>query len=89
MLRLPYDFYARGAREVAPDLLGKRLVRLLDDGQLLAGTIVETEAYCDTDGLPDLACHGHRANNGGPTARSIIMFGPAGHAYVYFTYGVH
>jgi len=88
MIRLQQSFYARGARQVAADLLGKRLVRLLD-GQHLAGTIVETEAYCDSDGLLDLACHGHRANNGGPTARSLVMFGPAGHAYVYFTYGVH
>lgn len=88
MIQLPYDFYARGARQVAADLLGKRLVRRLEDGGRLAGMIVETEAYCDTEER-DLACHGDRANNGRPTARSAVMFGPAGHAYVYFTYGMH
>ena len=71
---------------MAQALLGKRLVRLLD-GQRLAGTIVETEAYCDA-AEPDLACHGTR-NRGRPTARTQIMFGPAGHAYIYFTYGMH
>lgn len=88
MTRLPQSFYARGARTVAVALLGKRLVRRLPDGQLLAGTIVETEAYCDAD-EPDLACHGDRANNGRPTPRTQVMFGPAGFAYVYFTYGLH
>ncbi|HEX6385349.1 MAG TPA: DNA-3-methyladenine glycosylase [Anaerolineae bacterium] len=87
MTRLEQAFYARTAREVAVDLLGKRLVRQLDGGRL-AGRIVETEAYCDTDER-DLACHGDRANQGRPTTRSAIMFGPAGCAYVYFTYGMH
>jgi DNA-3-methyladenine glycosylase len=68
-------------------LLGKKVVRLFD-GQRVAGRIVETEAYCDGD-QPDLACHGDRANQGRPTPRTAIMFGPAGHAYVYFTYGMH
>jgi DNA-3-methyladenine glycosylase len=72
---------------VAADLLGKRLVRLLD-GRRLSGMIVETEAYCDAE-APDLACHGDRANQGRPTARTAVMFGPAGFAYVYFTYGMH
>jgi DNA-3-methyladenine glycosylase len=81
------DFYARSARVVAVDLLGKRLVRLLN-GQRLSGMIVEAEAYCDAE-APDLACHGDRANQGRPTARTAVMFGPAGHAYVYFTYGMH
>lgn len=87
MSRLDYAFYARSARVVAADLLGKRLVRRLN-GRLLRGAIVETEAYCDA-AEPDLACHGDRANNGQPTARTAVMFGPAGHAYVYFTYGMH
>ena len=84
--RLPQSFYARPARDVAQALLGKRLVRLLN-GQRLAGMIVETEAYCDAE-EPDLACHGAR-NKGRPTPRTQVMFGPAGHAYVYFTYGMH
>ncbi|MBK7920076.1 MAG: DNA-3-methyladenine glycosylase [Candidatus Promineifilaceae bacterium] len=85
--RLPQSFYARSACDVAVALLGKPLVRLVD-GQILSGRIVETEAYCDTD-EPDLACHGDRANHGRPTARTAVMFGPAGVAYVYFTYGMH
>jgi DNA-3-methyladenine glycosylase len=85
--RLPQPFYARPARVVAVELLGKRLVRLVD-GQRVAGRIVEAEAYCDTRER-DLACHGDRANWGRPTDRTRIMFGPAGHAYVYFTYGMH
>ncbi len=84
---LPQVFYARSARQVAEDLLGKRLVRLLG-AERVSGIIVETEAYCDAD-EPDLACHGDRVNNGRPTARTSVMFGPAGFAYVYFTYGMH
>ena len=87
MDRLKQEFFARPARIVAVDLLGKRLVRSLD-GRRVAGKIVETEAYCDAD-EPDLACHGDKANNGRPTSRTEIMFGPAGFAYVYFTYGMH
>ena len=87
MQSLPQLFYARPARLVAAELLGKRLVRLLDDKRV-SGIIVETEAYCDAD-EPDLACHGDRANGGRPTARTEVMFGPAGCAYVYFTYGMH
>lgn len=86
MTVLPQSFYARSAVVVARALLGKRLVRLID-GRRVGGVIVETEAYCDSE-EPDLACHGTR-NNGAPTARTAVMFGPAGHAYVYFTYGMH
>lgn len=85
--RLDRSFFARPARLVAVELLGKRLVRRVN-GRLLSGLIVETEAYCDA-AERDLACHGDRANNGRPTARTAVMFGPAGIAYVYFTYGVH
>jgi DNA-3-methyladenine glycosylase len=85
--QLQPPFYARPARTVAAALLGKRLVRLLH-GHRLAGIVVETEAYCDTD-EPDLACHGDRANKGRPTPRTAVMFGPPGFAYVYFTYGLH
>ncbi len=83
---LPRTFYARPARDVAKALLGARLLRLVD-GQRVGGIIVETEAYCDS-AEPDRACHGTR-NNGQPTPRTAVMFGPAGHAYIYFTYGMH
>jgi DNA-3-methyladenine glycosylase len=78
---LAEPFYARSVLEVAPDLLGRRLVRVLD-GVRLAGYIVETEAY---NGADDLACHARS----GRTRRNAVMFGPPGRAYVYFTYGLH
>lgn len=84
--RLPLSFYARRATIVAQDLLGKRLVRLWH-GRRLAGIIVETEAYCDSQ-EPDLACHGSK-NKGRPTQRTGVMFGPPGHIYMYFNYGLH
>lgn len=87
-MRLARSFYARSARAVAVELLGKRLVRLID-GTRVSGVIVETEAYCDAADKLDLACHGDRVNNGRPTPRTAVMFGPAGFSYVYFTYGMH
>ena len=84
--RLGQAFFARPATEVAPALLGQLLVRKLD-GVRLAGRIVETEAYCPS-GTPDLACHGSK-NRGRPTARTTVMFGPAGHIYIYLNYGLH
>jgi len=84
--RLPRAFFARPARAVAVDLLGKRLVHRTGV-QRAGGIIVETEAYCDAV-EPDLACHASK-NRGRPTGRTAVMFGPPGHAYIYFTYGMH
>jgi DNA-3-methyladenine glycosylase len=74
-------FYQRATVEVARDLLGKVLVRRTRRGEI-CGRIVETEAY---DGPEDLACH----SSVGKTKRTEVMFGPAGHAYVYLIYGVY
>lgn len=74
-------FYERNTVRVAKDLLGKVLVRRLG-ATSLEGLIVETEAY---RGYDDAASHAYR----GPTLRNQVMFGEPGHAYVYFTYGMH
>ena len=79
---LPRSFYAHHPRIVARALLGKVLVRRLPNGEILSGRIVETEAYL---GAKDLAAH----SAVGKTERNAVMFGPAGHCYVYFTYGMH
>jgi len=81
MSRLSRDFFARDTLTVARELLGQRLVRVLD-GARLSGRIVEVEAYIGED---DRASHAHC----GPTGRNAPMFGPPGYAYVYFIYGMH
>ena len=75
------DFFARHAVEVAPDLLGCVLEHQTADG-LVAVELTEVEAYA---GRSDPASHAYR----GKTRRNAVMFGPPGHAYVYFTYGMH
>ena len=77
---LARSFYERDTTLVARELIGKILIREYE-GCILSGKIVETESYrCD-----DPACHAYR----GKTERTQALFGPPGHAYVYFTYGNH
>ena len=77
----PRDFFARTAPDVAPDLLGCLLTSRSQEGSVTL-RITEVEAYA---GSRDPASHAYR----GQTARNAVMFGPPGHAYVYFIYGMH
>jgi len=78
---LPREFYNRDPRTVGRELLGKLLIRR-EGRKLLAGRIVEDEAYL---GANDPAAHAYS----GMTPRNAVLFGPPGHAYVYFIYGNH
>lgn len=75
------SFYNQPTTEIAKQLLGKFLCRKINN-KLYIGKIVETEAYL---GKKDLACHSAK----GLTPRTKVMYGPAGHAYVYFIYGMY
>ncbi len=82
---LTRDFYARKTTRVARELLGCRMVRLVNENggaKRISGIITETEAYC---GENDLGCHA----KAGRTPRTEVLYGPPGHSYVYFTYGMH
>jgi DNA-3-methyladenine glycosylase len=79
---IPRRFYSHPPDLVARKLLGKLLVRTAAAGELLVGRIVEVEAYF---GESDPASHSF----GGKTARNAVLFGPPGHAYVYFIYGMY
>lgn len=78
---LPRSFFNRDPRRVARELLGKLVVRR-ERKRILSGRIVEAEAYLGTD---DLAAHAAA----GLTARNAVLFGPPGHVYVYFIYGMY
>ncbi|MEX1071655.1 MAG: DNA-3-methyladenine glycosylase, partial [Anaerolineales bacterium] len=83
--RLPREFFAQPTLKVARQLIGCKLVhieKMNGKTQRIAGYITETEAYC---GEKDLGCHA----KAGRTKRTAVMYGPPGHAYVYFTYGNH
>jgi DNA-3-methyladenine glycosylase len=82
---IPRNFFERSPKLVGPELLGKLLVHRTERG-VIAGRIVEAEAYLGPhNDPPDPAAHAHR----GPTPRNQVLFGPAGHAYVYSIYGMY
>lgn len=80
--RLSAEFYRRDALLVAPQLLGKSLIRRFDDGHIQHYVITEVEAYC---GVTDLACHASK----GRTKRTEVMFHNGGLVYMYLIYGMY
>ena len=82
MARLSREFYLGDTVEIAQKLLGTLLVRRLD-GETLVGRVTETEAYV---GRTDKACHAYGYRR---TPRTDVLFGPPGHAYLYFIYGMY
>ena len=80
--RLSPDFFLRDVLDVAPDLLGKTIVRRFDDGRIEKYRITETEAY---RGVEDLACHASK----GRTPRTEVMFRNGETIYVYLIYGMY
>lgn len=78
---IPIEFYNEDTLTVAKSLLGSILHHKTNEGPVLSGIIVETEAYTQTDP----ACHAFR----GKTPRSSTLFGPCGRAYVYLIYGMY
>lgn len=79
-MKLPKSFFNRETKTVAKELLGKHIINKVN-GYRLSAKIVETEAYLQNDP----ACHASK----GLTPRNKVMFGQAGHVYVYFSYGNH
>ncbi|MGN0665999.1 MAG: DNA-3-methyladenine glycosylase [Huintestinicola sp.] len=79
---LDRDFFHRDCLEVAPDLVGKLIIRTLDSGEKITLRITETEAY---RGEEDTACHASK----GRTPRTEILYGESGIIYVYLCYGIH
>ena len=82
MEKLPRSFYSRDAETVAKELLGQILITRLPQGEA-RGLIVETEAYL---GREDKAAHSF---GGKKTQRNEVLYGPAGHAYIYLIYGLY
>ncbi|WP_028862127.1 DNA-3-methyladenine glycosylase [Psychromonas aquimarina] len=81
-MRLPKTYFTNDVLEIAPDLLGKRLVRVFEDGCRKEYVITETEAY---RGEEDSACHASK----GRTARTEMMYQEGGVVYVYLIYGMY
>jgi DNA-3-methyladenine glycosylase len=80
--RLSKAFFIRDVLDVAPDLLGKAIVRKFSNNEIRKFSITEVEAY---RGEEDLACHARK----GRTGRTEVMYWEGGHIYVYLIYGVH